>query len=508
MESIWKSTVQLPMRETLKGDTEVENLVIGGGMAGILTAFLLQRKGREVMVIEAKRVASGQTGNTTAKITAQHGLIYDKLIHKVSFGKALQYAQANVDAMEKYERLIVEEGIECHLKHLPAFLYTTGEDMISELRREAEAAKELGLEARFVKGSRITELPFTVQAAVRFADQMQFHPLEFMAPLAARLEIYENTKALMVRGHQVYTNHGVITAKNIIFATHYPFVNVPGFYFLRQHQERSYVLALRRKQGESRGGARGSADCPGDRRGECTLTGMYYSVDKGGVSLRPYEDIILFGGGNHRTGKGVDVYGCKCSRVEKAQTGKQENCGDEQGRHVKCDNHGKGYAYLRKLAKEYYPRMEECASWAAQDCMPHDEVPFIGKYSAFRPYWYVATGFQKWGMTNSMIAALEISHQITEGERLYGRTFAPQRMLFQAGIKNFFVDAWESTKGLWKGLCCEKEHRCSHLGCELQWNEEEQSFDCPCHGSRYSREGELLDNPAQVDLKKEVYMRK
>ena len=478
MESIWKSTVQFPERETLKGDTEVENLVIGGGMAGILIAFLLQRKGREVMVIEAKRVASGQTGNTTAKITAQHGLIYDKLIHKVSFGKALQYAQANVDAMEKYERLIAEEGIECHLKHLPAFLYTTQEDMISELRREAEAAKELGLEARFVKGSRITELPFSVQAAVRFADQMQFHPLEFMAPLAARLEIYENTKALKVRGHQVYTNQGVITAKNIIFATHYPFVNVPGFYFLRQHQERSYVLALRRRQGESKSRGWGTADCPGDRRGECTLTGMYYSVDKGGVSLRPYEDMILFGGGNHRTGKGVDVYDGGC---------------------------GKGYAYLRELAKEYYPRMEECAAWAAQDCMPHDEVPFIGRYSAFRPYWYVATGFQKWGMTTSMIAAMEISHQITEGERLYGRTFAPQRMLFQAGIKNFFVDAWESTKGLWKGLWCEKEHRCSHLGCELQWNEEEQSFDCPCHGSRFSREGELLDNPAQVDLNKKPH---
>ncbi len=475
MESIWKSTVQLPMRETLKGDTEVENLVIGGGMAGILTAFLLQRKGREVMVIEAKRVASGQTGNTTAKITAQHGLIYDKLIHKVSFGKALQYAQANVDAMEKYERLIVEEGIECHLKHLPAFLYTTQEDMISELRREAEAAKELGLEARFVKGSRITELPFTVQAAVRFAGQMQFHPLEFLAPLAARLEIYENTKALKVRGHQVYTNHGVITAKNIIFATHYPFVNVPGFYFLRQHQERSYVLALRRKQGESKVGARGAADCPSGRRGECTLTGMYYSVDKGGVSLRPYEDMILFGGGNHRTGKGVDVYDGGCE---------------------------KGYAYLREMAKEYYPQMEECAAWAAQDCMPHDEIPFIGKYSVLRPYWYVATGFQKWGMTSSMIAAMEISHQIVEGERLYGRTFAPQRVFLQAGMKNLLVDIWESAKGLWKGLWAEKERRCPHLGCELEWNEEEQSWDCPCHGSRFSREGELLDNPAQVDLEK------
>lgn len=363
MESIWKSTVQLPERETLKGDTEVENLVIGGGMAGILIAFLLQRKGREVMVIEAKRVASGQTGNTTAKITAQHGLIYDKLIHKVSLDKALQYAQANVDAMDKYERLVEEEGIQCHLKHLPSFLYTTEEEMVSELRREAEAAKRLGLDARFVKGSRITELPFTVQAAVRFADQMQFHPLEFLAPLAARLEIYENTKALKVREHQVYTNHGVITAKNIIFATHYPFVNMPGFYFLRQHQERSYVLGLRGTNP--------------------ALTGMYYSVDKGGLSLRPYENMILLGGGSHRTGKGVDVYG-----YGSAEQGKEKKTG------CKCSEQEKGYVYLRERAKEYYPQMEECAAWAAQDCMPHDEIPFIGKYSVLRPYWYVATGFQ------------------------------------------------------------------------------------------------------------------
>ncbi len=502
MESIWRSTVQLPERETLKGDTEVENLVIGGGMAGILIAFLLQRKGREVMVIEAKRVASGQTGNTTAKITAQHGLIYDKLIHRVSLDKALQYAQANVEAMEKYERLIAEEGIECHLKHLPAYLYTTEEDMISELRREAEAAKKLGLEARFVKGSRITELPFSVQAAVRFADQMQFHPLEFLAPLAARLEIYENTKALKVRGHQVYTNHGVITAKNIIFATHYPFVNVPGFYFLRQHQERSYVLSLRKGQEEGTVKEWSTTDSPVGQNGEYTLTGMYYSVDTGGLSLRPYENMILLGGGSHRTGKGVDVYGCNCAQVGKTQPEENGNRGDNMGRRVKCDNHGKGYAYLREMAKEYYPQMEEGAAWAAQDCMPHDEVPFIGKYSMFHPYWYVATGFQKWGMTTSMIAAMEISHQITEGERLYGRIFAPQRMLLQAGVKNFLVDTWESAKGLWKGLWTEKERRCHHLGCELEWNEEEQSWDCPCHGSRYSRDGELLDNPAQVDLRK------
>jgi glycine/D-amino acid oxidase-like deaminating enzyme len=348
--------------------------------------------------------------------------------------------------------------------------------MVGELRREAEAAKRLGLAARFVKGSRITELPFYVQAAVRFADQLQFHPLEFLAPLAARLEIYENTKALKVREHRVYTNHGVITAKNIIFATHYPFVNVPGFYFLRQHQERSYVLALKRGRGERNYESTSDMDDSERNGGECTLTGMYYSVDEDGLSLRPYENMILLGGGSHRTGNGVDWYEGGC---------------------------GKGYAYLREMVMQYYPQLEECAAWAAQDCMPHDEVSFIGKYSVFRPYWYVATGFHKWGMTSSMIAAMEISHQIVEGERLYGKIFAPQRLFVQAGMKNWLVDIGESIKGLWKGVWTGKEQRCPHLGCKLEWNEEEQSFDCPCHGSRFSRDGELLDNPAQVDLEKE-----
>ncbi len=462
MDSIWKQTVQLTERETLKGDKTVENLVIGAGMAGILIAYMLKEKGREVVVIEANRIAGGQTGNTTAKITAQHGLIYDKLIHKVSAEEAEQYAKANQDAIRMYEKIVQEEDIECHMEQLPSFLYTTTEEGAEELRREAQAAKQLGVDARYVKGSRVTGLPFAVKAAVRFADQAQFHPLEFLAALVKKLEIYEHTKALEVKEHRVITNHGTITAQNIIFATHYPFVNFPGFYFLREHQERSYVLALKLPE-------------------KMQVEGMYYSVDEKGLSLRTFGDMLLLGGGSHRTGKSVDFYEVSCKEQSIQQ--------------------GKGYAYLREMAGKYYPEAEECAFWAAQDCMTHDEIPFIGKYSLWKPYWYVATGFHKWGMTSSMIAAMEISSEIANGKNMYGRAFSPQRFLVQAGIKNFFVDLAESVRGLWKGFFGNKEHRCPHLGCELKWNEEEQSWDCPCHGSRFTKEGELLDNPAQVDLK-------
>lgn len=488
MESIWKQTVELPQRECLPGDKQVKNLVIGAGMAGILTAYLLQKQGQQVMVVEAKKTASGQTGNTTAKITCQHGLFYDKVMHKVSLRKAEQYIQANKDAIQMYEKIIYEEGIECHLEHMPAFLYTTKEHGEMELRREAEAAKELGIEARFVKGSRVTGLPFEVKAAVRFAGQMQFHPLEFLKPLAEQLVIYEDTKVLEVREHMVITNRGTIMADNIIFATHYPIMNVPGFYFVRQHQERSYVLALRKpeitfgqecgsrtqKPGADAGGL-GDMEGYGEEKASWQQ-GMYYSVDENGLSLRSYEDMLLLGGGSHRTGKGIDIH-------EDA-----------------CQNHGKGYAYLREMAKKYFPQYTEVAAWAAQDCMPHDEIPFIGRYSIFRPYWYVTTGFKKWGMTSSMISAMIICGKIIGEKKAYEDVFSPQRFYVQAAWKNLLIDIGESVKGLWKGFFSADEHKCPHMGCELEWNEEEQSWECPCHGSRFDRSGELLDNPAQKDL--------
>lgn len=246
----------------------------------------------------------------------------------------------------------------------------------------------------------------------------------------------------------VYTNRGTIKAANIVFATHYPFINVPGFYFLRQHQERSYVLALQvRKE----------------------LEGMYYSVDKNGLSLRSAGEILLLGGAGHRTGK------CKCE----------------------------SYAYLRKMAQLYYPEAEEIMAWSAQDCMPHDGIPFIGRYSVFRPYWYVATGFHKWGMSSSMIAARIISRNILglEGEKEFA-VFSPQRLLVRASFKNLLVDVRESIKGLSKGLLRSKRKRCPHMGCALEWNPEENSWDCPCHGSRFHHTGELEDNPAQRDLPK------
>lgn len=460
MESLWSKTTTLPDFGEQKDDRHVRNVVIGAGMAGILTAYLLQQKGQQVIVLEANEVGSGQTKNTTAKITSQHGCIYYDMINDASKERALGYAAANEAAINQYEKIITKEGIVCEFERLPSFLYSTKPTGVERLKQEAEAAKELGLKATYIEGNKITELPFSVEGAVRFEKQAQFHPLEFIKGLVPKLTIYEHTKVLEVDDYIITTDKGVLVADNIIFACHYPFPVVPGYYFLRQHQSRSYVLALEGKGVPKK------------------LSGMYYGIDKDGLSFRSAQGKLLFGGSSHRTGR--RIYG---------------------GKHI--TNSGKatpGFCDLRKTAKQHYPEAEEVAHWAAQDCMPHDHIPFIGRFSKQREHWYVATGFQKWGMSTAMVAAMIISDQIVGKDNPYGWVFSPQRLLIKAGYKDLVVDVWESIKGLSKGMVVKPDRRCPHMGCALVWNEDEGTWDCPCHGSRFEQEGKLIDNPAQTDL--------
>ena len=421
-------------------ETEYDVIVIGAGMAGLLIAYYLKEEGKHVLVLEAKEIASGQTGRTTAKITSQHDIKYSKLIQKVGREKARMYAQANEEAIREYDRLIREKRIECQFERVPSYLYTMqNETLLSE---EAEAAVSLGIHAFYTSH---TELPFTVSGAVCFENQAQFAPLEFVRHIAAELEILEHTQVMKVRGKYVFTKDTVYIADKIVVATHYPLCNVPGFYFLRQHQERSYVLAL--------------AGCK-------KIKGMYYGIDENGLSFRQEGDLLLLGGGGHRTG--------------------QNKCGDS-------------YDKLVQAAMRYFPESREEGRWSAQDCMPHDGIPFIGKYSIFTPNLYVATGFQKWGMTTSMVAALILRDELCGRKNPYRKLFSPQRIQVRAGFWNFLVDVGMSIKGLAKGLFCRmtKKPYCSHMGCELTWNPDEKSWDCPCHGSRFDADGNLLDNPAK-----------
>lgn len=476
MSSIWKTAAVLPPRPRLEGGCKTEAAVVGGGLAGVLIARALEEAGVQTVLLEAETLGSGQTGNTTAKITSQHGLRYARLLEQLGEEKAGQYARANQRAVEEYRRIILAGNIPCDFEGKPAYLYSTLE--AEPLEKEVRAARRLGLDAEFTAD---TALPFPVKGAVRFGDQAQFHPLKFLAAMAEGLSAYEHTPVVEVEDNTLYTPEGRVEAGHVVFAAHYPFVNAPGYYFLRQHQERSYVLAL---------------------EGAGTLDGMYLGVDPDGLSFRNYGPYLLLGGGGHRTGE---------------------------------NSSGGRYERLRQAAQRLWPGCREAARWSAQDCMPLDGVPYIGRFSASTPNWYVATGFQKWGMTSSMVAARIISGLITGREDPDGEVFSPQRFHLPASAKNLLEDGRQAVKGLTKGFlvpagaqveALPRGHggvveaggekvgvykdengeiftvsiRCPHLGCQLEWNPDEKSWDCPCHGSRFDFRGSLIDNPAQEDL--------
>ena len=238
MESIWKMDLELDRVESLPNKADV--VVIGGGMAGILSAFLLSQHNADVILLEREQIAGGITQNTTAKLTSQHGLIYEKLIKGAGKEHAEMYARANQDAIEQFRSIIGRQHIECDFKSLPHFVYSLESE--DQIVKEALAAQKLGLPASAV--SKVS-LPFSVKGAVRFEDQAQFHPLKFIKPLAKELNIFEHIKVQNIEGKKVITDKGAVLADFIVIATHYPSMNFPGWYFLRLYQQRSYVLALR-----------------------------------------------------------------------------------------------------------------------------------------------------------------------------------------------------------------------------------------------------------------------
>lgn len=475
MDSIWSQTCMIKERPPLPGDTETEVAVIGAGMAGVLIASALQEAGARVIVLEADRTAGGQTRNTTAKITSQHGLIYRELTQTLGADLARQYAMANEAALAEYRRLVEERSIDCDLEEQHAYVY--GDDA-GTLRAEAKAAAALGLPASFTEK---TPLPFPAAGAVRFERQAQFHPLKFLKTVAEPLTIYEKTSVQTVEDHRLVTERGTVTAEKIVFACHYPFVNFPGLYFARMHQERSYVLALE--------------NAP-------PMDGMWVFADgaKNAFSFRTWNHLLLLGGG-HR-------------------------CGENSA--------GGQYEMLRQKAREWFPQSREAAHWSAQDCVTADGVPYIGQYAPSRPDWYVATGFQKWGMTTSMVSAMLLRDRICGRDSPYAEVFDPGRFDLEE-VKGVAEESGHSIKGLARrlfqipaetagklapghggivfldgeklgvykdenGTLHPVDIRCPHMGCQLEWNPDEKSWDCPCHGSRFDCFGKLLSGPAQTDL--------
>ena len=431
MNSLWEHTADRPAFPSLQGDKSTDVLIIGGGMAGILCAYMLQQAGADYLLLEADTLCSGITKHTTAKITTQHGLIFHKLLRR--FGRELteQYLKANECALQKYHALCRE--IDCDFQEQDAYVYSLNDR--EKIQQECAALAALGVNAGFTES---LPLPFPVAGAIQFRHQAQFHPLKFVSALSQTLHIYQHTPVRQLVGTTAVTDHGQVAAKRIIVATHFPFLNKHGGYFLKLYQHRSYVIALAHAQ---------------------SAEGMYVDEAQDGLSFRSHGEFLLLGGGAHRTGK-----------------------------------QGGNWQTLRDFAHRHYPDARECFHWAAQDCMTLDGVPYIGPYSAGTEGLYVATGFNKWGMTSSMAAAMILCDLVQGRPNPYAPVFSPSRTVLRPQLA---VNAFEAVTG----LLTPTARRCPHLGCALKWNPAEHTWDCPCHGSRFTREGRLIDNPATGDLK-------
>lgn len=431
MNSLWSETTESKSRKVLKEDIEVDVLIVGGGMCGILTAHMLKEKGVNSVIVEAKKIGGGVTKNTTAKITAQHGLIYADLMKTFDEEKARMYYSANTQAIEKYRQL--SKKYPCDFENKTAYVYSINDRR--KLEREVKAYAHLGLKSSIVE---VPELPFQTVGAVAMENQAQFHPLKFLYALADNLDIYENTFVDEVKDNVAFTKHGNITAKQIILATHYPLINIPGLYFAKLHQSRSYCLAVE--------------NAP-------SLEGMYIDEKDGGYSFRTYDNLLIVGGGGHRTGED-----------------------------------GGSYEELEGFIDSVYPNAMEDYRWATQDCMSLDKVPYIGRHQQHTQNLYVATGFNKWGMTSSMVAAQVLTDSIIDGNSEWEELYNPSRSIMRGEL---FTNLGAATKG----LMSIGGPRCSHMGCKLHWNNPESSWDCHCHGSRFDENGHVINNPAKEEIK-------
>ncbi|MED3655914.1 FAD-dependent oxidoreductase [Heyndrickxia sporothermodurans] len=492
---IWKEGVELPRFSTLNEDIEVDVAIVGGGITGITTAYLLTRKGYKVAIIEAGELLNGTTAHTTAKITAQHGLIYDELIQNNGKDQAKLYYEANIDALKFIKTTIDELQIDCDFSEEDAYIYTNSEDYISKLEAEANAYKELG-----INGELINEIPveFPIKAALIMRNQAQFHPLKYLKPLLEYIQkegglIFEKTTATDVDYTDqpiVITKEGLkVKSKFVCACSHFPFYDGLGFYPTRMYAERSYLIAVKTDK-----------DVPG---------GMYINAEQPTRSFRTMtlngEKVLLVGGENHKTGQGIPTI--------------------------------LHYEALEEFAENEFGINEFLFRWSAQDLTTLDKIPYIGRITNNHDQVLVATGFRKWGMTNSTVSAILLADIISETTNKYEDLFSPSRFNANPSVKEFITTNLDVAKHLIEGkleyplrdindLANDEgsvvnvngkragaykdadgkvyvvDTTCTHLGCEIEWNSGDRTWDCPCHGSRFSIVGDVIEGPAETPLEK------
>lgn len=492
--SYWRKTSALPAFPQLTDDINVDIAIVGAGITGISTAYLLRNLGYKVALIETGKILDGTTGYTTAKITAQHGLIYHELIQHFGVEKAKLYYQAAMAAKEMIKDTVLKHNIACEFSDEDAYIYTNTEKEIEKIDQEYKAYKTLAID-----GELVTKMPLDIpiKSALVMKNQAQFHPLLYLKQLVEMAKtdgvaFYENTTAMSIddanENPVIETKEKKkITCKHVVIASHYPFYDKKGFYFSRIHPERSYLLAVTT-----------NTTFPG---------GMYINAEQPTRSVRTTidkgEEVWLIGGERHKTGQEKETR-----------------------------DH---YEELEKFADQTFGIKDYKYRWSAQDLTTLDKIPYIGPVTANKPNILVATGYRKWGMTSGTAAAMIISDTINNKENPYVSLFTPTRFDFDPDVKNFIKANTDVAKHMIKGkleipmdkideieknqatIIREKGKRigvyrdemgiiqhldttCPHMKCEVNWNKAEHTWDCPCHGSRFAKDGQVIEGPAKKPL--------
>lgn len=498
-KSFWTTQQTTPQFPTLSENLTTEIGIVGGGIVGIVSAYLLVKAGKKVALIEADRLSNGVTGYTTAKVTAQHSLIYDELIKTIGEEKAKQYYDANIVGKNLIEHLIKELSMECDYEAKDAFVYAETDQGKKKLEKEAAAYQTLGIHGSLALER--SDLPFPIKEALVMYDQSQFDPVKFLTPLVQEIirlggKIYENTRVTEVIKEQtpviLTENKSLVLCQKVIIATHYPINDADGLYFTQLSIHRSYAMVLR---------AHGKIP-----------EGMYINVGQPSRSIRSVqgdngETLLLIGGEGHQTGKSSS----------------------------KTTFH---YQDLEKFSKDYFAAEKPLYFWSAQDLQTLDKVPYIGQMTKKNETIFVATGFNKWGMTAGAFAGKLLTDTLLGIENPYASLFDPTRKKSTAKSAGTFL--WKNSSvakdfvygklkrsdkkianlhtdegglvsmngkkfGVYRdvqGHLHQVDPVCTHLGCSLDWNDAERSWDCACHGSRFSYTGDVLEGPAVKPLKK------
>jgi glycine/D-amino acid oxidase-like deaminating enzyme/nitrite reductase/ring-hydroxylating ferredoxin subunit len=497
--SYWIESIPKSVFPSLHEDLIVDVVVVGSGIAGMTTAMLLKKAGKTVAVVDARKIAEGVSGHTTAKVTSLHQLIYANLIENLGIDKARIYAESNQAALEQVAKFVEEEKIDCDFSRRSAYTFAESAHGLIKIQEEVTASLQLGLPATFVQE---TPLPFPVMGAIRFDHQAQFHPRKYLLHLAQCIQddgsyVFENTKVTNAESGktfcQVTTDRGVITAQQVVITTHLPILD-SGLFFAKTYPKRSYIIGARINP---------------DRAPE----GMFIGCGKEYFSIRTTPDresldengvLLLIGGGGHKVGEVINT---------EAQ-----------------------YQKVEDFARERFGIDTFDYRWSTQDMVSFDKLPYIGNLTPTSPDLYVATGFSLWGMTNGTLAGMLLADRILDITNPWINLYDSTRItpfVTPEGIKHTINVGMHWVGDRFKGLNISELAQveagegqlvtidgekiaayrdeqgaihaisavCPHLGCILAWNNAEKSWDCPCHGSRFGCDGAVLHGPAISDLK-------